>query len=402
MRVGSQLKISLASTDEEYSQTFVRDHISRLPGEVFPVLGGWPDWRHKGQFILPKRHRLGLRFSQRGPSWLAQRIRKAGENRLASFIKRTNVTLAEFGPVGVSLLRPCQIAKVPLVVHFHGFDAYDRRILEVYQDEYQEMFQSAAAFVVVSKAMSEQVVRLGAPREKVHVNSCGVDVRRFDAADAGSNPPHFLAIGRFVEKKAQFLTILAFERALKECPDIRLSLVGDGPLLDCCKQLVRALRLEKVVEFVGVVNHDTVPAMMRRFRGFVQHSVTAPSGDSEGNPVAVMEAGASALPVVSTKHAGIPDTVAHGETGLLSEEADIDSMANHLAILARDPNLASEMGEKARVRIQTLFSMERSIQGLYGVLEAAVRREDFIAQAHPSEIKSWEPRSEQYGHLAER
>jgi colanic acid/amylovoran biosynthesis glycosyltransferase len=402
MRVGLPLKISLASTDEEYSQTFVRDHINRLPGEVFPVLGGWPDWRHKGQFILPKRYRLGLRFSKRYPSWVAERIRKAGENHLASFIKRTDVTLAEFGPVGVSLLRPCQIAKVPLVVHFHGFDVYDRRVLDQYQKDYQELFRSAAAFVVVSKAMSEQVVRLGAPREKVHVNSCGVDVLRFDAADAGSNPPHFLAIGRFVEKKAQFLAILAFERAIRQCPDIRLSLAGDGPLLDCCKQIVRALRLENAVEFLGVVSHDSVPAIMRRCRGFVQHSVTAPSGDSEGNPVAVLEAGAAALPVVSTKHAGITDTVAHGETGLLSEEADIDSMANHLVLLARDPNLASELGKKARVRIQNLFSMERSIQGLYAVLETAVKGEDLATHTQASEIKSWKPGSEQYGHLAER
>jgi colanic acid/amylovoran biosynthesis glycosyltransferase len=402
MTVGSQLKISLASTDQEYSQTFVRDHINRLPGEVFPVLGGWPDWRYKGQFILPKRCRLGLRLSKRCPSWVLERIRKTGESHLVSFIKRTDVTLAEFGPVGVSLLRPCQIAKVPLVVHFHGFDVYDCRVLDRYQKDYQELFQSAAAFVVVSKAMSEQVVRLGAPREKVHVNSCGVDVLHFDATDAGNNPPHFLAIGRFVEKKAQFLAILAFERALRQCPDIRLSLVGDGPLLDCCKQIVHALRLENAVEFLGVVSHDSVPGLMQRCRGFVQHSVTAPSGDSEGNPVAVMEAGASALPVISTRHAGIPDTVAHGETGLLSEEADIDSMANHMVLLARDPHLASEMGKNARVRVQNLFSMERSIQGLYGVLETAVKREDLVTQTQASDIKSWKPPSEQYGHLAER
>ena len=369
------MKICLASySAEEYSQTFVRDHISHLPGEVLPLLGDWPHWRHKGQFVLPKRYRLGVRFSNRlFPSWVTERIRKAGEIHLASFIKRAEVTLAEFAPVGAGLVRPCRIAKVPLVVHFHGYDVYHRRTLEKYQKDYQEMFLSAAAFVVVSKAMCEQVGRLGAPREKVHLNSCGVDVLRFDSTDAGSNPPHFLAMGRFVEKKAHFLTILAFERALRQCHDIRLSLAGDGPLLDCCKQLVRALRLEEVVEFLGVVSHDRVPTMMRSFRGFVQHSVTAPSGDSEGNPVAVMEAGASGLPVVSTKHAGIPDTVAHGETGLLSEEMDIDSMANHMALLARDPSLASTLGENARVRIRTFFSMERSIQGLYGILEATAK-----------------------------
>jgi colanic acid/amylovoran biosynthesis glycosyltransferase len=304
---------------------------------------------------------------------MTERIRNAGENHLASFIKRAEVALAEFAPVGVSLVRPCRIAKVPLTVHFHGYDAYQRRTLDKYRQGYQEMFLSAAAFVVVSKAMYEQVVRLGAPREKVHLNSCGVDVLRFNSTDAGSNPPHFLAMGRFVEKKAHFLTILAFERARRQCREIRLSLAGDGPLLDCCKQLVRTLRLEEVVQFLGVVSHDSVPTIMQGFRGFVQHSVTAPSGDSEGNPVAIMEAGASGLPVVSTKHAGITDTVAHGETGLLSEELDIDSMADHMMLLARDPSLASKLGENARVRIRTFFSMDRSIQGLYGILEATAK-----------------------------
>ena len=350
------------------------------------MLGDWPHWRHKGQFVLPKRYRLGVRFSNRlFPSWVTERIRKAGEIHLASFIKRAEVTLAEFGPVGAGLVRPCQIAKVPLVVHFHGYDAYDRRTLEKYQKDYQEMFLSAAAFVVVSKAMCEQVVRLGAPREKVHLNSCGVDVLRFDSTDAGSNPPHFLAMGRFVEKKAHFLTILAFERALRQCHDIRLSLAGDGPLLDCCKQLVRALRLEEVVEFLGVVSHDRVPTMMRSFRGFVQHSVTAPSGDSEGNPVAVMEAGASGLPVVSTKHAGIPDTVAHGETGLLSEEMDIDSMANHMALLPAIRALLPHWVKTRECESGPFFQWNVVFRASTAFLEATAKGKILIAHDSGSE-----------------
>jgi hypothetical protein len=77
-------------------------------------------------------------------------------------------------------------------------------------------------------------------------------------------------------------------------------------------------------------------------------------------------------------------------------------MANHMVLLARDTNLASELGKQARVRIQNFFSMERSIQGLYGVLETAVKGEDLATHPQASEIKSWKPNSEQYGHLAER
>ena len=161
------MKTCLASTAvEEYSQTFVRDHLLRLPGEILPLFGAWPDFRSNGRLVLPKRCRLGFRFSSRFPSWVTQRIQKAGENRLAAFLRQVNVTLAEFAPLGSSLVRPCRIAKVPLVVHFHGYDAYDRKTLESYEKDYREMFLGAAAFVVVSKAMGEQVVRLGAPRQK--------------------------------------------------------------------------------------------------------------------------------------------------------------------------------------------------------------------------------------------
>jgi colanic acid/amylovoran biosynthesis glycosyltransferase len=369
------LKICLASNSaEEYSQTFVRDHISHLPGEVLPLLGDWPYLQHKGQFILPKRYRLGVRFSNRFPRWVTEGIRKVGENHLASFIKQAEVVLAEFAPMGASLVPPCRIAKVPLVVHFHGYDAYDRRTLEKYQKDYQEMFRSAAAFVVVSEAMCEQVGRLGAPREKVHFNPYGVDVLRFGPTDAGSNPPHFLAMGRFVEKKAHFLTILAFERALRQYHDIRLSIAGEwstAGLLQTIGSGAAAGRGGGVpwrCKSRQSAHHNAALPRIRAALG--NGSFRRFGGESRRT---VMEAGASGLPVVSTKHAGIPDTVAHGETGLLSEEMDIDSMANHMALIARDPGLASTMGENARVRIQTFFSMERSIRGLYGILDATAK-----------------------------
>jgi hypothetical protein len=200
------LKICLASTgSEEYSQTFVRDHISRLPGEVWPLMGDWPNLRYKGKFILPERCRQGFRLSNRFfPSWVTEEIRKAGEKHLASFIKRAEITLAEFAPMGACLVRPCQIAKVPLVVHFHGYDAYHRKTLEKHQKDYQKMFLSATAFIVVSKAMCEQVVRLGAPREKVYFNSYGVDVLRFVAPMPAATHHTFLRWGVLLKRRRIF------------------------------------------------------------------------------------------------------------------------------------------------------------------------------------------------------
>ena len=59
--------------------------------------------------------------------------------------------------------------------------------------------------------------------------------------------------------------------------------------------------------FLGAQPHNVIQDEMRKARGFVQHSIEAPSGDSEGMPVSIIEAGVSGLPVVATRHAGIPD-----------------------------------------------------------------------------------------------
>ena len=79
---------------------------------------------------------------------------------------------------------------------------------------------------------------------------------------------------------------------------------------------------------------------MRQVRGFVQHSIVAPDGDSEGNPVAVMEAQLSGLPVVATRR-GIPEVVRDGETGLLVSEGDVDGMAVAMRRLVLEPALAA-------------------------------------------------------------
>ena len=110
---------------------------------------------------------------------------------------------------------------------------------------------------------------------------------------------------------------------------------------------------------------------MRQARAFVQHSVVAIDGDSEGTPVAILEAGAAGLPVVATRHGGIPDVVVPGETGLLIREGDVCAMAECMARLAADPELAARLGSAARSRIRAEFSMDKSLSSLFQILDDA-------------------------------
>jgi glycosyltransferase involved in cell wall biosynthesis len=235
------------------------------------------------------------------------------------------------------------------------------------------MFREAAAIIAVSRAMQRKLVRLGAPLEKVHYNPCGIDCEEFEAGDPSAQPPIFLAVGRFVEKKAPQLTLKAFAEVQRECPEAHLRMIGDGPLLDECRRLAQELNIEQAVAFLGAQPHDVVRAEMRRARCFVQHSVEAPNGDSEGTPVGILEAGASALPVVATRHAGIPDVIVEGHTGFLVDERDTAAMALHMSRLAREPELALQLGQAARLHIAGNFSREQSLSRLWTIISNTIR-----------------------------
>jgi glycosyltransferase involved in cell wall biosynthesis len=136
--------------------------------------------------------------------------------------------------------------------------------------------------------------------------------------------------------------------------------------------MAKSLNISGSVEFAGSKSHQEVAHLMRHVRAFVQHSITASSGDSEGTPVAIQEAGGSGLPVIGTIHAGIPDVVQDGVTGFLVKEGDIEGMAQRMKEIAQNPQLAASMGEAAKTRILSQFTLDHSIQGLSKVIETAV------------------------------
>jgi glycosyltransferase involved in cell wall biosynthesis len=296
------------------------------------------------------------------------------ERATTRYLRRRGVTvvLAEYGVTGVELLTPCREAGVPLVVHFHGFDAYQHAIVTGHGGRrYREMFEYARAMVAVSTHMRDQLLALGAPGEKVHVIPYGVDVRLFRQADPASAPPNFLAVGRFVEKKAPHLLLMAMRRVLEECPEACLTMIGGGPLLPVCRQLAAALGTAHAIDFRGPQDQRVVARHMERARVFVQHSITASDGDSEGTPNAILEAQVAGVPVIATRHTGIVDCVLDGENGFLVDEQDVEGMAKRMIRLVKDPGEAGRLGRTARTLALDRFPLERSLSHLSDVLRSA-------------------------------
>lgn len=354
------------------TETFISAHIEKLPAQVTLIYG----WRPAidGRTVLSPP--LLIFYKTRRMLTGEGLERETTAAYLKVFRERKiEAVLAEYGDTGVQVMNAADQAGIPLIVHFHGYDASNQSVLKEHEKTYVQMFKTASAIIAVSRAMQRKLIELGAPEEKVHYNPYGVDCERFGGANPGQAPPHFIAVGRFTEKKAPQITISAFARTLKACPDARLRMVGEGPLLEECQVLAKQLGVEHAIGFLGGQEHSVVQAEMQRARCFIQHSVVAPSGDSEGTPVSILEAGATGLPVVSTRHAGIPDVVIEGQTGFLVDEGDEVGMANYMIELGSDAALAARMGQAARDHIQQKFSQQQSLVRLWGIIQSCMNQE---------------------------
>jgi glycosyltransferase involved in cell wall biosynthesis len=366
------------------TETFIEAHRRHLPGVVMRLdCDPFPIATEDGEPLLsllhPRVHRaLGRLFGlsrERADGALARRVpAHIREGVLLRRLRkeRLDVVLAEYGPTGVAVQRVCAKAGLPLVVLFHGYDASHRPTLDRYLPDYRRLFIHASAIVAVSRQMRSQLIDLGAAPEKVAFNPYGIDVEAFSSGHPEDAPPTLLAVGRFVDKKAPDLTIAAFAKIADRLPKARLEMIGDGPLEASCRQRARELGVAEGVLFRGPLPHTEVARAMHRARCLVQHSVTPDSGDMEGTPLAILEAMASGLPVIATRHGGILDVVGDGETGLLVDERDVDGMAKAMARLTENPETAARMGEAGRRFVLDHHTMERRIENLASILEAAV------------------------------
>ena len=362
----------------KYTETFVQGLVSRLQykvsylhGDDLPrydnddrhFLSAWPSLQALAQFL-----EIVLRLEK--STFLKSSIR--------SYLQAKNIrlVLAEFGPVGNQMLPITRDLGIPLIVYFHGYDVFNRQALERYSAQYPDLFREAACIIGVSETMLNRLEELGAPREKLFHLPAFVNLELFPYSDHRSRPPRFLAVGRFAETKSPHLTLLAFHRVSEVVPEATLTMIGKGgggELFEACLILARALGLESRVEFKGVMTQEEVASEMRQARVFVQHSVTTPEqGDMEGKPVAIMEAMASGLPVVATRHSGISELIEDGVTGVLVAEYDVAAMAAGMIRLAQDDDLVHQIGERASAFIHNHPLISRHVEIMESIIDETI------------------------------
>lgn len=363
------------------SETFLSAHVERLKGNKVVLYNYFPEYTFNGRALryFYSRRPLVSKAQRLLPVFLYDKLVTAHRQSdarildfMAAFFQQhgVDVILAEYGFNGADITPIAETVGIPLVVHFHGHDAHREPDLRPYRERYQRMFDYAHSLVSVSHFMTETLIRMGADPAKIAYNPYGAREYFFDV-QPDYNSKTLVALGRFADIKAPYLTLMAFRQALSAVPDGKLVMIGDGPLLETCQSLAKTWGIEAAVTFTGALTHDAALPLLSQACGFVQHSVTTSYGDAEGMPNSILEAGAAGLPVISTRHAGIVTAVLDEETGLLVAERDVDGMANRMVELLQDPEYCRLLGQAARNHIRSNYNIDQHIDRVQKLIDVA-------------------------------
>ncbi len=298
--------------------------------------------------------------------------------RLQSVLRNLDPSLihAQFGPQGVIMYPIAHRLDIPLIVHFHGYDVSFLLPDGFWEEQYEALFNKAAALIGVSNHICDKLRRLGAPEEKIRLLHGGIRLSKFDYDPPRSRfdgeTVRCLHVGRLVEKKAPLDLVRAFHHARQYIGsdiELRLTIAGDGPMRDRVEDLVSELQLSSSVQCLGNVPHERVVELMQESHLYTQHCKTASNGDEEGQGITFVEASATGLPIVTTRHNGIPDVVKDGETGFLVPEGDVEAMGKKIAYLALHPDEWPSFSETGRRRVEEKFDLTKQTRKLISIYE---------------------------------
>jgi colanic acid/amylovoran biosynthesis glycosyltransferase len=237
---------------------------------------------------------------------------------------------AHFGPNACAMAPITKALGLPLVTSLYGVDAAVLPYLPQWRDKYARLFRDGDLFLAEGPEMRKKMIAAGAPAARTIVHPIALDLARYPRWNADGSPTVLFA-GRFMEKKGLLDAIAAFGRARTRVPTAQLTIVGDGPDAAAARALVSTLDLGDAVEFVGMQSHADVIRRLTAASVFIHPSVTAADGDSEGGaPTVLLEAQAIGTPIVTTRHADIPNVVPEGAGVFLCGEHDVDALADAL------------------------------------------------------------------------
>ena len=231
-----------------------------------------------------------------------------------------------------------------------------------------QIFSKASAIVAVSDFAANQLRnRFSDAASRVHRIYNGIDCDKFQPAEP-STPPMILSIGRLINKKGFDVLIDACASLRNSGREFRCEIIGDGPLSAELQARIDRHGLGKRVLLAGPRPQAEIAVRLSKGTLLVLPCRVDADGAMDNLPTVVMEAMASALPVVSTDVGGVAEMVRDGETGLLVSQNDPNATAEALSRLLANRELAQSLGRKGRERARELFSIQKNVHALRKII----------------------------------
>lgn len=283
------------------------------------------------------------------------------------------IFLVHFGYAGAlaNKLRELNVLKGRQVTVFHGADISRRHILAEHREDYPRLFVQNELLLPISRLWEHKLIALGCPPEKIHVTRMGIEPEKFNLKqrDALHQPLRILSVARLTEKKGLAVAIEACKILKEQGGCFEYTIVGYGDLEEQLKTAIVDGQLEDCVKLVGFKPQEEIKRYLDEADIFLLPSLTAADGDMEGIPVALMEAMAVGLPVVSTRHSGIPELIEHNVSGWLAPEGDAHALAAILLKLSRGEVDVAPVVQAARAKVETEFNQHIAYRQLAERLE---------------------------------
>lgn len=270
---------------------------------------------------------------------LADHMQRHGVRHLHNHIAKASCTVA---------MLASELSGIPYSFTLHGPDIFfapehwrlDEKIARARFVACISEFCRAQAMIFSDRALWD----------KLHIVHCGIDPARYDPAPR-NGPPHLTFVGRLAAVKGipVLLEALSFLRA--EFPELRVTLIGDGPERARLEQDAADLGLRDVVNFSGYRSQSEVAEALKDTDALVLPSF------AEGVPVVLMEAMAAGRPVITSSVAGVPELVEDGKSGCLVPPGDALKLAEAIRAVLSDPERRSAMGRAGRAKVVEEFDI---------------------------------------------
>lgn len=287
-----------------------------------------------------------------------------------------DVFLVHFGYAGAlaNKLRELGVLKGKQATVFHGADISRRHILEEHKLDYVNLFRQSELMLPISHLWENKLIEMGCPPEKIHVTRMGIEPEKFNfqPRQAFHTPLRIVSVARLTEKKGLDVAVKASAILKQRGGQFQYTIIGNGDQDEMMRDFIAREGMEDCVSMPGFKPQEEIRRALSEADIFLLPSKTAADGDMEGIPVALMEAMAVGLPVVSTFHSGIPELIENNVSGWLVEEDDPEALAETLLKLSQGEVDVAPVVAAARHKVETEFNQHIAYGELAQILERLV------------------------------